>query len=141
MGKILILKTNNSIEVKDYPQQGFNDSLTALQEAVCGYIQPLDFSRIGLTMVVNEEGKLNNFPVNPVATYFFWREYGTNDQIVGDVAFLSNDTNAVGDPNGLTDQQVADLITDINWRLEEIEQFEFDRRLDRNEYLTLKGEL
>lgn len=141
MGKILILKTNSTYEVKDYPQEGFNDSLKALQEAVCGYIQPLDFSRIGLTMVVNEEGKLNNFPVNPVATYFFWREYGATDQIVGDVAFLSNDTNAVGDPNGLTDQQVADLITDINWRLEEIDEANFNNRLDTQEYLTEKGRI
>jgi len=141
MSKILILKTSGSIEVRDYPQVGLNDSLRALQEAVNGYVQFLDFSRIGLTMVVNEEGKLNDFPVNPVATYFFWREYGANDQIVGDVAFLSNDTNTVGDPNGLTDQQVADLTTDINWRLEEIEEYNFDRRLDLNDYLTLKGEM
>ena len=137
MSKIITLTTDNRIVVNNYPSNNLQDTLATLQEAVKGYVEFVQFPRINLLMVVNEEGKINNLPINQVATSFFYRELGVTDYIVGDVAFLSNDTDTVGDPIGLNYQQVKDLVDDISWRLDEAKQATEDIS---NDYATLKGE-
>ena len=59
--------------------------LEQMQDIVGGYIEV-----VGLTdevlMVVNEEGKLNNLPLNKEATKLFWRCFPESpDYIVGNV--------------------------------------------------------
>lgn len=137
MSKIITLTTDNRVIVANYPSDNLQDTLAILQEAVKGYVEFVQFPRINLLMVVNEEGKINNLPINQVATSFFYRELGVTDYIVGDVAFLSNDTDTVGDPIGLNYQQVKDLVDDISWRLDEAKQATEDIS---NDYATLKGE-
>jgi len=137
VSKIITLTTDNRIVVNNYPSNNLQDTLATLQEAVKGYVEFVQFPRINLLMVVNEEGKINNLPINQVATSFFYRELGVTDYIVGDVAFLSNDTDTVGDPIGLNYQQVKDLVDDISWRLDEAKQATEDIS---NDYATLKGE-
>ena len=36
-------------------------------------------------MIIDEEGKLNNKPINDIATYYFRKYNKTHDSIVGDV--------------------------------------------------------
>lgn len=71
------IKTNGeTIDVK--PKNGTDYSLEELQGFVGGYIEivRIDDERL---MVVNEEGKLNDLPINSIATYM------ARELIVGDV--------------------------------------------------------
>lgn len=71
------IKTNGeTIEVE--PKNGTDYSLEELQGFVGGYIEivRIDDERL---MVVNEEGKLNELPINSMATYL------VRELIVGDV--------------------------------------------------------
>lgn len=81
MGQI-IKTTGETIEVS--PKKGKYFSLQELQTIVGGYIEMvyLDDSRF---MVVNEEGKLKNLPLNEKATELF----NSTDYIVGDVLVCS----------------------------------------------------
>ena len=66
------------------PVNGTNFTLAEAQALVGGLIEvfPLGDGRI---MVCNEEGKLEQLPVNVEATIIFRRTYGPIDTIVGDV--------------------------------------------------------
>jgi len=59
------------------------NSLETLQAAVGGYIQAIDL--LGLTMWINEEGKIHNLPFNPFATLLWEAEFGKTDVILGDI--------------------------------------------------------
>ena len=77
------IKTNGeTIEV--HPKNGVDFSLEELQGFVGGFIEivRVDDDRI---MVVNEEGKLNELPVNGIATYM------ARELIVGDVLVCKAD--------------------------------------------------
>lgn len=56
--------------------------LETLQKAVGGYIEMVE-TKDGDIMVINEEGKIENLPVNPFATELY--KYGSDDPIMGDV--------------------------------------------------------
>lgn len=56
--------------------------LETLQKAVGGYIEMVPTIN-GDVMVINEEGKIHNLPVNPFATKLFTN--GSEDPIMGDV--------------------------------------------------------
>lgn len=71
-----ILKTDGTII------ENCKTDLASLQAAVGGLIQIVG-TRTGLLLVINEEGKLNDLPVNPGATDMY--KYGNYDKIVGDV--------------------------------------------------------
>ena len=66
-------------------------SLEDLQKAVEGYIEIVDLPKGDLTtnkkliMVLNEEGKINQLPVNLIATQIWIKNYGRTDVIVGNV--------------------------------------------------------
>lgn len=64
------------------PQNGSGFLLEELQAMVGGYIETLCLAE-GKWIVVNEEGKLQNLPLNFQATKII-REYGYADYIVGD---------------------------------------------------------
>lgn len=73
------------------PKNGTNFTLAELQKIVGGYIEVIDMTDAhGTILVINEEGKLNGLPYNPLATEVY-REYYrshhklvTQDYIVGD---------------------------------------------------------
>jgi hypothetical protein len=71
------------------PANGRNFTLAEAQGLVGGLIEvfPLGDDRI---MVCNEEGKLEQLPVNVEATIIFRRTYGPIDTIVGDVVICRN---------------------------------------------------
>jgi hypothetical protein len=85
---ILIKSSGEELEVIPKNQKFFN--LEELQEFVHGYIE---FVKLGnaITMVVNEEGKLNRLPFNLTATELLHSVYGPWDSIVGDVLVARND--------------------------------------------------
>jgi len=83
MKKFQILKTNG-----DKVSQSFNDNLSLedLQKIVGGYIEflPLKDNKF---MIVNEDGKCINLPINIQAT-FIAKNSNINDFIVGDVVVI-----------------------------------------------------
>lgn len=86
MGKIL--KTDGStVEVS--PKNGTDYTLEEMQEIVGGYIEIIPCIDRRKILVINEEGKLNDLPVNFEATKLadinFW------DCIVGDALLCNSD--------------------------------------------------
>jgi hypothetical protein len=86
--KLVVIKTDGTVEEV---KQDKKPSLEQLQKIVGGYIEPVHGikyeGRTG-TMIVNEEGKMNNLPVNREATNLFISSFGPRDVIVGNVAIL-----------------------------------------------------
>lgn len=68
----------------EYKPTGDTFTLKELQEAVGGYIEIIHIDK-EYDMVVNEEGKLYQLPINDVATRIFQRTRYTQDYIVGNV--------------------------------------------------------
>lgn len=81
--------------------------LAVLQDAVGGYIEAVDLSD-NLTMWVNEEGKLNGLPINPMATMLWEKHFGFTDVIVGNVIFTGG-TGSEGETLGLDEQTAEEL--------------------------------
>lgn len=91
------------------------ESLRSLQEAVGGWVQAVDF-RDDLTMWVNEEGKLNNLPLNPIATRIWTHFFGETDFIVGNAVFTggtdeNGDTMFIGEEAETLLKELAKLET------------------------------
>lgn len=83
------IKVNGMIEDLK-PLKGETFKLAQLQEIVNGQVELVSLSKRKVYMIINEEGKLLNLPVNDVATALWEEEYGseTGDYIVGDVALI-----------------------------------------------------
>ena len=73
-------------------------SLKTLQDLVGGYIEHLSFCILGVGLIVNEEGKLNELPFN----FYF---YG--DAIVGTAVFVGEAGDEFTD---LTDEQISSVM-------------------------------
>lgn len=86
------------LEDKEYPQ---------LRDAVGGLIQPVDL-RPGLTIWVNEEGKLIDLPVNVIGTHLWEKSFGMTDVIVGNCVFTGN-----ANDEGETEELSSAWITQI----------------------------
>lgn len=86
-----------------------DSELATLQEAVGGWIQAVDL-KDGMSLYLNEEGKVYGLEPNPVATKYFEDSYGVgSDVIMGDVVFTGlPDHN--GDTTSLTTAQMLDII-------------------------------
>ena len=76
------------------PVNGKRFQLHQLQQIVGGYIECIPLTAPmpnglenlkDLSMIVNEEGKLNSLPINEKATALFRKYYGNTDFIVGNV--------------------------------------------------------
>lgn len=48
------------------------ESLEDYQAIVGGYIEPVDVSALGITMYINEEGLLQQLPLNSRTTFLWW---------------------------------------------------------------------
>lgn len=84
MEKSLFIKTTGE-QIEVFPENKKDFSLKELQGYVGGYIELVSLSKTRM-MVLNEEGKLNNLPVNPDATKLFHKAYpAAFDFIVGNV--------------------------------------------------------
>jgi len=95
MSKSVVVKSNGTIEYKTL------DDLKSLQETVGGYIEAIYCENIG-SGYVNETGKLDNLPINLLATYIWaisnkWDKL--HDVLCGDVIF----TGIVDEEGNTTD--------------------------------------
>jgi len=78
-----IIKSNGeTIDVN--PNNGNDFKLEELQTIVGGYIEIVWLPNNEI-MVVNEDGKLMELPINQEATKIYQNAFGYNDVIVGDV--------------------------------------------------------
>jgi hypothetical protein len=81
--KGLFISVNGSIQEKQFSKEKIN--LKEMQECVGGYIEFV-YLPDNKILVVNEEGKLNDLPLNGLATMKFWDNIG--DILVGDVLLI-----------------------------------------------------
>lgn len=80
-------------------------SLETLQEAVGGWVQAITI-RPDITMWLNEEGKINRAPHNPVGQSLWNNVYGKDtDYIVGDVV-LTGGTDDNGETLPISNETV-----------------------------------
>lgn len=112
--KGVVVTTNHEVRVED-----FSDPLyKTVGSAVGGYIEHVHPMRLArpLCMIVNEEGRLLDLPLNYVGSYF----YGTDqhgEPIVGNIVIMKDGYRG-GEPDivGLNDveaEQIKDVIIDL----------------------------
>lgn len=111
----------------NYVQYFEENPLKILQNIVEGLIEPIELAE-GLTMWVNEEGKLIGKTPNPFATAAWERAFGATDIVVGTVAFTGG-TDEEGETLGLPDEHLVMLRTIAdkffeNLTAEDIEQWQ-----------------
>ena len=104
--KAVVITTDGSKEVVEFEVGGSYD---LLQQKVGGWFQVVALEQREADLWLNEEGKLNNLPRNPIATSLFRSEYGDYDFIVGDVV-ITGGVDDNGDTLGLTDEQVQEFL-------------------------------
>lgn len=84
------------------------DGLSGMQAAVGGYIQVVDLTPLGASLVLDEEGKLKGKEINRRATLLFWLLFPSvrhRDAIVGDVIVIGapdDDGNSTDVPEAVT---------------------------------------
>ena len=105
MKSAIIIKTTGETEIVDIA----NDELATLQKAVGGNIEAVTLND-NLTMWLNEEGKMEELPHNPLAQHFFDLRFGTGvDYIVGNAVFTGGaDEN--GETLGLENDTISRLV-------------------------------
>lgn len=90
---LLIKCEDNVTSYELVKPKGKTYSLEELQKFVGGYIEIVRLAYGKLCMVVNEEGKTNHLPINPIATRLFnvltWSS--PYDYIVGNVLICGSD--------------------------------------------------
>ena len=108
--KALVLKTNNTIQVEEDTEEFV--SYATLSRAVGGMIEAVTLPS-GLTLWVNEEGKMNGLPVNDYATRLFDSAFGSGIDIIVGNAIITDGADDEGETLGLTDAQIAELVADL----------------------------
>jgi len=84
---VIIMAAGGEIDF-DLPKA---NQLPHLQKAVGGYIEVVESKQSGYSIVLNEEGKLQNLPINYKATILHWH---ASDPLCGDVIILrTNELN------------------------------------------------
>jgi hypothetical protein len=109
----LIIKTDGTKEVTLFTEGHF---LELAQKTVGGWIQLVRLPSKGIDLYLNEEGKLDGLPQNPIATALWSEDYGLFDYIVGNV-IITGGANSEGETVGLTEGQLATLF-DYNRQIE-----------------------
>lgn len=106
--QVLVISFTGTLNTAELPE---NQELSFLQEQVGGYVQVIDLvgELEGVSLWVNEEGKMYGLPINEVATYLWEKSFGKTDVIVGN-AVLTGGSDDAGETMPLTDEQV-EMIT------------------------------
>ena len=112
--KGVVVTTNHEVRVEDFSHPLYK----TVGSAVGGYIEHVHPMRLArpLCMIVNEEGRLLDLPLNYVGSYF----YGTDqhgEPIVGNIVIMKDGYRG-GEPDivGLNDveaEQIKDVIIDL----------------------------
>lgn len=109
--------TDLDMEVREVEQ------VEDLQSAVGGWFEPIDVHFLGLTIYVNEEGRVRRMPFNARASFLWW--YHAPNQ---DLAMLMGDAIVVGKPNKAGDD--TSVPTDLVERFTKEQQFALMLRID-----------
>ena len=80
---------------KEFRKAGTAPSLEEAQKFVGGWVETVPFPD-GSLLIINEEGKLENLPLNPLATALWHKHYGPTDQIVGNAIHIAADARGEG---------------------------------------------
>lgn len=83
--KILYIKQDGSVSEEEIP-----NTLEALQAKVGGYIEVVKITK-RLRLIINEEGKLRELPLNRKATKLYQTAWGKIDVIVGNAVVAAID--------------------------------------------------
>ena len=108
MSKQAILITpNNEVGVVDLPDDE-QQEYSLFSKLLGGMIQavPLDQELSGITIWVNEEGKLEGLRLNQLATRVWVASYGYTDVMVGN-ALITGGADSQGKTKGLTESQMT----------------------------------
>jgi hypothetical protein len=84
----VVIKTDGTKDALQ-PKNNKVFTLEELKSVVGGYIEIVQLTEDYL-MVINEEGKLLNLPINVIATRVYRASRNTDDFIVGNVLICSN---------------------------------------------------
>ena len=84
----IVIKTDGTKDALQ-PKNNKVFTLEELKSVVGGYIEIVQLTENYL-MVINEEGKLLNLPINVIATRMYRASRNTEDFIVGNVLICSN---------------------------------------------------
>lgn len=103
MEQAVIINTDGTKSVVEFE---VGNSYNLIKNAVGGYIQVVPLHKANADLWVNEEGKLDNLPQNPIGTSLWVDEYGHTDVIVGNI-IITGGTDEMGDTLGLTPEQVS----------------------------------
>jgi hypothetical protein len=118
----IVISTAGQVQIKDFP----NPVYKSLGEVVGGYIDVVrpkgaieaHLLKRNMCFVCNEEGKLQNLPVNNVGTYLYNIYNGTlfmRDVIVGNIVILKEGMTPEGmDFVSLTRPDIAFLKASLN---------------------------
>jgi hypothetical protein len=103
MEQAVIIKTDGTKDIVEFEVGG---SFDVIKNAVGGYFQVIGLPKANVDLWVNEEGKLDGLPQNPIATSIWVDEYGYTDVIVGNV-IITGGADEMGETLGLSLEQVA----------------------------------
>lgn len=99
----LLVRTNGTTERLTYDTETEYEMLSG---GVGGMIEAVTLSP-DLILWVNEEGKMNGLPLNPVASRWYDNRFGAGyDFMVGDAVFTGG-VDEEGYSNGLTESQLT----------------------------------
>jgi hypothetical protein len=106
--QVVVITPEHEVSVQQMPVA---NEYNFLNTAVAGWIQAVALTDDleGITLWVNEEGKLDNLPYNPLATLLWEMSYGFTDVICG-TAVLTGGSDEDGETLPLTDVQVAQIL-------------------------------
>ena len=102
--RVLVITTKG-----EYIEREIEDKLEVLQDIVGGYIEYVDLSQDGLSMIINEEGKILDLEYNLGATILFNETHLGRDFICGN-AIIVRDVN--GENASISDEDIK-LVKDM----------------------------
>lgn len=110
MTQLFRINTDGSYEIVRYSPT--DDSLKIMQEIVGGLIEPVDLSKLDMTLWANEEGLLMQLPVNTIATALVAWAWAPAQVIpmLGDVFLSHVTTDAEGEMIGLDNETIEKMI-------------------------------
>lgn len=110
--QVVVIKTNGEVSAEQVENE---NEYNFLSETLEGWIQAVNLTDDleGLTLWVNEEGKMNGLAYNQKATYLWEKSYGFTDVIVGN-AVITGGSDDEGETISLTDEQVAEILALLN---------------------------
>ena len=103
----MVIRVEGEPEMVELPENDY-DYLSA---ELGGWIQAVPLAREleGLTIWVNEEGKLNGLPINQKATQIWIKAWGNTDVMAG-TAIITGGADSEGNTKGLTQMEILTLL-------------------------------